>query len=276
VTASTILCVTSSPLKPIEFQQRHLRDAGNREPDDHAERRAKLAQEEDSLALKKKNLKDSVATFGPRPTLLEALDEIESLERQLAARRRELGRPKKDRPELPGNPKVLRELLLEEFGRLAVASHEFGQLMRQLVPELHVYLVRLCDGGHLLPRARVRLNLGATFPDVKDAPALGGLLSVVVTLDLFTPPQRELIRASAVSLASEGLTYDQIAGRLPGKVTATAVGNALALHRRMDELGLSNPYVLVTEPPPDYTKLRRHLNANYCFEPVSGYQRPAV
>jgi site-specific DNA recombinase len=171
---------------------------------------------------------------------------------------------------------VLRELFLEEFGRLAVSSHEFGQLLRLLVPELHVYLVRLCDGGHLLPPARVRLNLGATFPDVKYAPALEGLLSTVVTLDLFTPPQREAIRPSVVTLIAKDLTYDQVAARLPGKVTATAVGDARALQHRMEEMGLNDPYLLVTEPPADYRKLRRHSNANYRFEPVSGYQRPAV
>jgi site-specific DNA recombinase len=75
---------------------------------------------------------------------------------------------------------------------------------------------------------------------------------------------------------SEDLTHDQIACRLPDKVTATAVGNALGLHRRMGEVGLSDPYVPVTEPPPDYTKLRWHLNANYRFEPISGYERPTV
>ena len=44
----------------------------------------------------------------------------------------------------------LRQRLEDEFLRLAIDSPEFGDLMRQLVPEFYVYLVRLADGGHPL------------------------------------------------------------------------------------------------------------------------------
>jgi site-specific DNA recombinase len=77
-------------------------------------------------------------------------------------------------------------------------------------------------------------------------------------------------------LAAEGLTHRQIAARLPGQPTTTAVTNALALDRMMKSLGLSSPYVTVFEPPADFTKLRRHKNARYRFQPRDGYQRPAL
>jgi len=54
------------------------------------------------------------------------------------------------------------------------------------------------------------------------------------------------------------------------------VTNAPALDRTMRGLGLDTPYVVVTDPPADYPKLRRHRNAKYRFEPVNGYQRPAL
>ena len=38
--------------------------------------------------------------------------------------------------------------------------------------------------------------------------------------------------------------------------------------RRMHTLGLTDPYVAVTEPPDDYGKLRRHLHSRYRFEPL--------
>ena len=37
----------------------------------------------------------------------------------------------------------------------------------------------------------------------------------------------------------------------------------------MDELGITDPYLPVTKPPDDYTKLRRHKHARYHFEPLA-------
>ena len=55
-------------------------------------------------------------------------------------------------------------------------------------------------------------------------------------------------------------------------MTQPAVSKALALDRLMREQGLDTPYEIVTEPPADYPKLRRHLNPKYRFEPVDGYR----
>jgi hypothetical protein len=38
----------------------------------------------------------------------------------------------------------------------------------------------------------------------------------------------------------------------------------------MAELGLSDPYRPVREPPADFPMLRRHLNSRYRFEPLEG------
>ena len=35
-------------------------------------------------------------------------------------------------------------------------------------------------------------------------------------------------------------------------------------------IGLTDPYVAVTEPPDDYAKLRRHKHKRYRFEPLEG------
>ena len=56
-------------------------------------------------------------------------------------------------------------------------------------------------------------------------------------------------------------------------LTVTAAQRAASLQRLMDQLGLTDPYVLIKEPPADYAKLRRHLHPRYCFQPLAG--RPA-
>ena len=89
------------------------------------------------------------------------------------------------------------------FERLALGSPEFGDLMRQLVPEFVVYSVRLCDGGHPEARAKLKLNLGSSIADSHRLPGLESLLSRDLTLDLFDPPQRERIRNEAVRLAAK-------------------------------------------------------------------------
>ena len=169
-------------------------------------------------------------------------------------------------------------MLEAEFRRLAVDSPEFGDLMRKLVPEFHVYLVRLLDGGHLLPRARVKLTLDGIVPDAQHVPGLGELLMRELTIDLFDRPfQRERIREEAVRLADLDLTQRQIAAQLTEeKPKLPVVQKALALDREMKEFGLDTPYVLVTNPPPDYSKLRRWKNPKYVFRPREGYQRPAI
>jgi hypothetical protein len=204
------------------------------------------------------------------------LSELEAAERELVSKRHALEGLRARPLDLPDSVGQLRQLLEEGFRKLALESPEFGEFLRPLVPRLDVYLVRLCDGGHLFPRARVELALGGGVPDARHVPGLGQLLRRERTLDLFEPPQRERIRAEAVRLAAHGLRQRKIAARLPGKPTPTAVQRALALHEKMSGLGLATPYLPVLEPPPDYPKLRRHKNGKYRFRPLPGYQPRAL
>jgi hypothetical protein len=235
-----------------------------------------LNRGEETQARKKDNLTAAIAEYGPKPMFEQQLTEIEAIDRELARERRRLETWQNRTLQLPESVSELHRMLEEKFQTLAQKSQEFGNLMRQLVPEFHVYLVRLCDGGHLLPRAKVKLNLAGIIPDVAQVPGMEAMLTRELTLDLFDPPQREQVRAEAVRLTSEGLTQRQITQRIPDKPTQTAVQRALALDRKMRGLGLSTPYVTVLEPPADYTKLRRHLNPKYQFKPLEGYIPPAI
>jgi site-specific DNA recombinase len=237
---------------------------------------ALLRHDEYVLAKEKANLIAAIKDFGHRPMLAEVIKALEAEEGKLLLRRHKLERRREERLELPESASALRGMLEEEFCRLTIESLAFGSLMRSLAPEIYVYAVRLCDGGHLLPRAKIRLNLAGTFPDVNLVPGLGDLLTQDLTLDLFDPPQRERIREAAVHLAAGGLGPNAIAREIAEKPTSTAVQNALALQSKMISLGLDSPYVMVFEPPADYRKLRRHRNARYQFKPRDGYQRPSL
>jgi len=138
--------------------------------------------------------------------------------------------------------------------------------------------VAFCGPGHPLPRAKIKLTLAGIVPDAALVPGLGELLTRELTLDLFErPPQRERIRVEAARLAAEGVPQRQIAARLTDeRPKLPAVQEALALDRKMRELGLVRPYVLLTEPPEDYPKLRRHKNSQYRFMPRDGYERSAI
>jgi hypothetical protein len=248
--------------------------AGQKGSEDLDRRRIELKQREQSLAQERENLLNTIKACGPVPLVQQGLEELEVTASRLARERRELEKLERRTLELPGSIAELRTLLEETLEKLATGSPEFGDLMRQLVPNIHVYLVRSIDGGHLLPRARVELVLSGIVPDARHVPGLDELLTRTITVDLFDPPQREQIRLEAVRLAAQGMEQREIARRLG--VTQPAVGNALALARAMRERGLESPYVLVTEPPVDYPKLRRHGHRLYRFEPVERYEPPVL
>ncbi|MEI8373280.1 MAG: hypothetical protein WCJ35_10665 [Planctomycetota bacterium] len=242
-----------------------------------AERWEKLLRGEESLAREKVNFQNAISKYGPVDFLDEKIKNLKDCEQELARERYKLEQLKHKELCLPPSILHLRGMLEEEFQRLAIDSPEFGNLMRQLVPEFHVYNVRLLDGGHLLPRARVKLALGGNVPDIEHVPGLSDLLTKVVTLDLFErPPQRERIRENAVRLALQGMKQRQIAAQLEERPRLPAVQRALALDQLMRDREQTSPYTLVTEPPDDYAKLRRHKSPKYQFQPREGYERPAI
>jgi hypothetical protein len=261
-------------LEGIDGQFRELVQQGGREGGMEVGRRwDQLKRDQEKLAQEKENLVAAIAAYGPRPLFEEKLRALEATERAQARERRELERLVSQPLQLPASVAHLRRMLEAEFEKLVIDSPDFGLLMRQVVPEFEVYLVRLCDGGHLLPRARVRLALAGIIPDAHHVAGLSELLTGECTLDLFVPPQRERIRVAAVRLEAQGLEQRDIARRLPETATQAAVYRALALQRKMEALGLDSPYLLVEEPPPDYPKLRRHRNPKYQPVRLEGYPR---
>jgi hypothetical protein len=250
--------------------------ARNGQTSDTVQRRRQLDLEERALQETRANLVAAIGQFGPRPMFSEKIAELDEKEKHLAWERQRLDSARTGRIELPESVADLRAQLEEAFRDLAINSHEFGDLMRQLVPEFTVHSVRLCDGGHPEARAKVKLDLGGSIEGIQDVPELKALLTREFTLDLFEPPQRERIREQAVTLAAQGLTERRIVQSLPEKVTQPAVQHALTLDRKLKELRLASPYVVLLEPPDDYGRLRRHKHARFKFSTREGYQRISI
>lgn len=226
----------------FDDQFRRLVEEAGRRGDAHSDRRrAELIRAEATLATQRANLARGVAEYGPKPLFAQQLAELEVEEQRLGRELRDLERQSGRAPVLPGSVAELRQEFEMKFRDLAADSPEFGALLRSVVPEFHVYLVRLCDGGHPLPRARATLSLVGVVPDARYAPGVTAFLTRTVTLDLFVAPQRERIRAEAVRLVGTGLEQRRIATQLAEPATQTAVWQALALDRRMKEFGLDTP-----------------------------------
>jgi hypothetical protein len=177
---------------------------------------------------------------------------------------------------LPGSVDELRTLLEEQMHGLATDSPEFGALLRKLVPDFHVFVVQRCNGGNLVPRAKIKLDLSGIAPDLQHVSGLMELLTREMTVELFQPTQRERIREEAVRLAAQGVGQREIALQIAEHPTQTAVYNALALERKMRAMGLDSPYAMVLEPPENCNKPRRHKHPRYEFQMVEGYQRPPL
>jgi hypothetical protein len=224
----------------------------------------------------KENLQAVIKEMGLRPMLKETIERLEQDEQRLLIRQHQLEHRAARAPRLPTSMSSMAEMLSEEFRKQATDSPKFSDLLRVLVPDVYVYAVRLCDGGHLWPRAKIRLDLGGKFPDLNLVPGVGDVLKRDFTIDLFGPKQRERIREESVRLDATGLGVKAIAAKIKERPAYQAVSNALALQKQMDALGIRSPYVTVFEPPEDYPKVRRHKNERYKFQPREGYVRPEL
>ncbi len=161
----------------------------------------------------------------------------------------------------------IRRLAREAMRREADNPWEFSRLMRRWIPRIEVFPYRLCDGGHLVLRARFTLRLASLVPQAEDLQRIADTLTREMEVDLFDPPQREEFRQRVVQLRVDGHKENEVAALL--KITKTAAQRAASLQRMMDRLGIDSPWLPVTEPPEDYPKLRRHHHQRYRFEPLS-------
>jgi hypothetical protein len=226
--------------------------------------RSNLAQVEGKIA----NIVSFITAGKAGPTLAAELEKLEAEKVRLGGEIEFVASQPADTVEIPSAAEI-RKLVTESVKGLAVDSREFAQVMRKLVSHVVVFPVRLCDGDKVVMRAKLRLHLASLLPDKRAAELLRQPLSNrIAEVDLFDPTQRVKHRAQIVTARAGGKTERQAAEACG--ITVTAAQKAAALQRTMDALGLSHPYVLVTEPPSDIKKMRRHLHRDYRFEPLPG------
>jgi DNA invertase Pin-like site-specific DNA recombinase len=212
------------------------------------------------------NIVKALRELGTSPTLL---NELQRLEEELANLSRDLDCLKNAPrivPELP-SINLLRKLARDRVAELVQNSVEAAAAIRKLIPKIIVFPVRLCDGGHIYQRAKFTLNLSPLL-QIDKALVVQSLQHELV-VDLFDGPQREVFRTQVVALRAAGWEQRAIGKKL--RITQPAVQNALALQRKMDQLGIEDPYVRVLSPPEDYKKLRMHKHPRYRFTPLDGF-----
>ena len=217
------------------------------------------------------NIVAAIREHGAGGVLLDELGRLEQQKDTLSLRYGELQVAPDETLEIPPID-VVKQMAREEFARLSVESPEFARLMRQLLPSIHVFPFRLCDGGALVLRASVTFTAAPLVP--RQAAALNGLRERVtrqLCVDLFTPPQREEFRERVVQMRSVGRKEYEVAAEL--RITKTAAQRAAALQRRMDATGITDPWLPVVEPPEDTDRFRRHLHTRYRFDPHDNFPR---
>jgi len=200
------------------------------------------------------------------PTVAEDLRRLEQAKDQMVADLQE--RQQSVRADLTIPPLAqLRSMFGETLPDLAQESLEFGEWLRRLIPKVQVFPYRLCDGGAMVMRARVSMPHSLSLSDRTSPNGGDDSEGQFIWIDLFDPPQREAFRRRVVT-DRQNLSERGIAAKYG--ITQTAVQHAAALQRRMDHLGLDDPYVRITEPPDDMPKHRRHQHKRYRFDPLPG------
>ena len=203
-------------LEGFDVQFRSMVESAHRIGDQApSDRRAELTRRADKIAREKRNLTAALREFGPSQTLREELAAIEAAEVELARDQRLTERSDTRPLLLPASVAELRGQFAAAFTDRTTDSPEFAKLLRPMIASFHVRLLRLCDGGHLLPQARVGLALSGIAPDLISVPDPSGLLKKEVTLNLFGALSASRFGAKP----SASRPPATISGRSPGSST---------------------------------------------------------
>jgi site-specific DNA recombinase len=245
----------------VHQQSSHLDDSRCKEIHELERRLLKNDRELD-------NLMASLKDLGGSARIIEEIKSLESERKRTDYKLQELRSLPTTEIVLP-SAKEITLLGRQAFQDLAHESHEFAKLMKKLIPTINVKPVRCIDQANVHLRAFFDLSLAKLITDRRVMDAVEPLLRRELVVDLFDPPQRVAYRQQVIHMRAAGMTERAVAKQLG--LTTTATQRAAKLNRLMVSLGINDPYVLVTEPDPRNTKLRRHLHPRYRFEPLPGF-----
>ena len=197
----------------------------------------------------------------------------EEREKPLLCQKDELERLPSRRIVLPSIAEIT-DVAQVAFQALVAESFEFAKRVRELTGKIYVYPFRLCDGVPFVLRAKLRLQMADLVPDTPLREVLQWPGERVLKIDLFHMPERAALREKVIAGRQERdasgrkRTEREVADYLG--ITITAAQRAAVLDRLMKQRSLTDPYLLLLEPP-NYPKLRRHLHPRYHFEPLPGH-----
>ncbi|MBX7165911.1 MAG: recombinase family protein [Pirellulales bacterium] len=209
------------------------------------------------------NVTEAIATMGMSQSLRDKLFALEAERADVQSRLRDTEVP---RPAIQLDAGEIRRLARQSMTSLAAESWEFARLMRKLISRIVVYPMGLYDHSTLGLRAEFALELGDFAASGGNLPEVQAELRRQIVVELFERPQRVALRQQVVDLRASGMRQQDVAATLG--ITATAAQHAAALDRGMKILGLDDPYVLLTVPPTNSRRLRRHLHPRYRFDPL--------
>ncbi len=239
-------------------------EASNTDNDLNRKKRA-LESEIKTIRRQAENAEQAILDGYSGRSLIETLQVLEDQLADKVVEHEELEGESQEKSLVLPSAEKIKQLARESFGNLAADDPEMGHLMRLLIPKIVVFPVQLCEGGRVVLRAKFRMFLSDLLPDKRLQASMRQPLERILTVDLFDPPQREKYRKLVIAGRATGMTEKMIAAKYG--LTITAVQRASALQRKMNQLGLSDPYLPVTDPSVNNTKLRRQWHKRYDFKP---------
>ena len=245
-------------LKEIEKELKNSKSSAS-------QRQGKLQTQQDANTKQMKNILAAIRETGHSASLIAELKTLEATKAQLAYELSSILITTDLIPKMP-SMKEIKAMVLESMRSLAINSQEFGRLLRQLIDRIIVRPFQHCDGGSPVLKAYFELNLANLLPHIPGMEVLSAALRKTMVVDLFDLPQREAFRTEATNLIASGKNQRE-AAKILG-ITSTAVQRAQALDKKMKELGITDPYIKLNEPPPENSKIKRHKHSRYEFNPV--------
>jgi site-specific DNA recombinase len=264
--------ISTAILSEIEsqagFDELLLKQIAAEEKSQDASRTERLGKLQQSLAKTERELENVLKAIRSGINAQSVKDDLASLEQEENALTYELRkeRQKQDAEFVLPDIESLKSLGCDYFSGHTKNSYEFAARLRILVPRIVVSPYQLVDGGRVVLRAKFRLQLANLIPDQRASEVLRTSLERVLQVDLYDAPQRAQFREEVVAARSRGATEKQIAAALG--ITHTAAQRAMALQRQMDAMEINDPYILLTSPPANGGKIKRHKHSRYKFEPL--------
>ena len=236
-----------------------------------SQRQRKLQTQLDANDKQMKNIIAAIRDIGHSASLIAELKTLEATKAQLAYELSSILTTTDLIPKMPSMQEI-KTMVLKNMQSLAKNSQEFGRLLRQLIDRIVVRPFQHCDGGSPVLKAYFELNLASLYPHIPGMESLSPALRKTMVVDLFDLPQREAFRKEATALIASGMNQRE-AAKILG-ITSTAVQRAQALDKKMKELGITDPYIKLNEPPPENSKIKRHKHPRYEFNPVEHPDQP--